>query len=167
MSKAGLAFLLVGPLFGAATGQAPQDVSREVPYKGQKLDGQLYLCKSDRVVSAGFRRDVASGSQVEVADITKQRSVTTWRITLRGNQADVAAFTGATQTLEAPTAFSVHLAPASVLLTRQGEPLLGAGVFSETITIDLASSSFVYSGQDVNLLMNKANIFVGSCTPYL
>jgi hypothetical protein len=167
MSKVGFAVLLAGSLLQAQVAQPPQGYSCETSYKGRKLDGQVYLCKSDQVVSAGIRSNGASGPWIEVVDVSKQKNVTTWRIMLRGNRADVVAFTGATQILEAPTEFSVQRAPASVLLTHQGEPLLGAGVFSESITIDLATSSFVYSGQSANLLMNKTNVFVGSCAPYL
>ncbi len=98
----------------------------------------------------------------EVAEIAKQRNATTWRITLKGSLAEVVAFTGATQTLEGAEQFVVIRGPAGLLLTRND-----ARLSIQTITIDPSNSSFVYSGQDVNLLMNKTNIFVGSCRPYL
>ena len=78
------------------------------------------------------------------------------------SSAEVVAFTGATQTLEASEQFVVSRGPAGLLLTRND-----ARLSTQTITIDPSNSSFVYSGQDVNLLMNKTNIFVGSCRPYL
>lgn len=162
-----IALLVAGPLVGTLVAQAPPEYSREVRYEGRKLDGQVFLCRSDRAVGVGYRVDAVSGNLVEVTDVARQRNVTTWRIALRGSQADVVTFTGATQTLEAPTVFSVRRTQASMLLSRQGEPALVAGASSETITIDMANSTFVYSGQDVNLLMNKTNVFVGSCVPSL
>lgn len=71
MFKITLAVLLLSPLLESQVGQAPQDYSREVPYTGRELSGQVYLCRSDRVVRGGYRLDAASGSVVEVADAAK------------------------------------------------------------------------------------------------
>lgn len=102
-------------LFGT---QNSQDVLREVAYRGSKLEGEVYLCTSDRVTSAGFRRNPDDGTVAEVAEISKQRNITTWRITLKKTQAEVIALTGATQTLEAPEQFLVSRGPGGLLLTR-------------------------------------------------
>jgi hypothetical protein len=91
----------------------------------------------------------------------RQKNVTTWRVSLRRSDAEVVAFSGATQTLEAPELFAVQQTTAGVALFRQD------GLNSQTITIDLANSSFVYSGHSVNPLMNRVNVFSGSCQPYL
>jgi hypothetical protein len=151
--------LLVVPIAVWAA-QASQNFSREVAYSGPKLQGEVYLCKSDHVASAGFRRDPETGAMKQVAEISKQKTITTWRIMLKGNQAEVAAFTGSTQVLEAAQQFSVTRGENSVLFTYSDRrPSIQA------ITIDLSNSSFVYSGQDSNHFMNKTNIFVGSCRP--
>jgi len=156
----GALLLSVGAIVVFAS-QAGQDFSREVVYRGTKLEGEVYLCTSDRATSSGFRRDAGSGTVTEIAEVSRQRKTTTWRVTLKGSQAEVVVFTGATQTLEAAEQFTVSRGAAGLLLTRHD------GLSTQTITIDPSNSSFVYSGQDVNLLMNKTNIFVGSCRPYL
>ncbi len=157
-----LTVMLFGSAFFASGAQESEDFSHEFAYRGAKLEGEVFLCTSDRVASAGFRRDAIKGVVTEVADIAKQRNTTTWRITLKGSQAEVVAFTGATQTLEVAEQFSVHRGPLGLLLTWQDRK-----PSSQTITIDLSNSSFVYSGQDLNIWMNKTNIFVGSCRPYM
>ena len=167
MSKTVLLVFLAASSLVTQPAQAPQSYARETPFKGQELDGQVFLCTSDQVASAGYRLDVSSGNWVEYAYVSREKNLSTWRITLRGDRAEVVVFTGATQTLEAPSEFSIGRAPAGVLLTRQGESPAGGGVFAETITIDPATSSFVYSGQDANRSMNKTNTFVGACVPYV
>lgn len=111
--------LLFGPLIVVSVAQERQDFSQETVYRGPKLDGNVFLCKSDRVAEAGFFQSSDKGGVTEIASISKQRSTTTWRISLTGSQAEVVAFTGATQTLEAAESFSVHRGSTGVLLTRQ------------------------------------------------
>jgi len=163
MSKTslGLILLLVGGI-AILSAQASQDFSREIAYRGSKLEGEVYLCTSDHVTSAGFRRDADSSAVTEVAEISRQRNTTTWRITLKANQAEVVAFTGATQALEAAQQFAVSRGAVGLFLVRQE-----SRTSIQTITIDQSNSSLVYSGQDLNLLMNKTNVFVGSCRPYI
>jgi len=67
---------------------------------------------------------------------------------------------GATQTLEAPVQLSVARTPDVVSLFRR------EGTGSETMTIGLEDSSFVYSGHSASALLNKVNVFVGRCIPY-
>ena len=47
--------------------------SREVAYRGSKLDGEVFLCTTDRVVAGGFRRDPDSETVTEFTDVSKQR----------------------------------------------------------------------------------------------
>ena len=143
---------------GAQTGE---EYFRKVPYRGSRLEGDVYLCRSDRVVSGGFVKNQTDGSVKEITDVSNQQNVTTWRITVVGGRAEVVAFTGATRTLEAPEEFSVRRGANAVLLTWQD-----SRPSSQTIAIDTSDSSFVYSGHDVNPFMNKTNIFVGSCRRY-
>ena len=143
------------------------EYSRAVPYTGSKLEGNVYLCRSGRVVSAGFRRSAEDGSVNEVTDVATQQNVTTWRITVMGGRAEVVAFVGATQTLEAAEQFTVQRGASGLLLTRpDSRPSLEAGLAAQTMTIDVTNSSFVYSGQIISPFMNKTNIFVGYCSPH-
>jgi hypothetical protein len=134
-----------------------------VAYSGQRLqEGSTYQCTSDQVISAGIRRDMVNGKVMDASDNSKQQNVTTWRITLNGSKAAVIAFSGATQSLEAPEEFSVyHNSPIGILLT--GVWKRGAALTVQTITIDFSNSSFLYSGQDLSPFMNKTNCFVGTC----
>lgn len=143
-----------------------QDFSRTLPYKGRKLEGEVFLCTSDHVVGGSFRRDAVTQEVTEDAAVSTERAKSTWRITLKGSKADVVAFTGATQTLETAEEFVVYRREKSVLLTRQDRSLTGTpGV--QTITIDLSSSSFVYSGHGVFDSKNGVNVFLGSCRTYM
>jgi hypothetical protein len=161
MIKTIIILIFMSASASVSLGQTAQDFTRELTYRGTKLDGEVFQCTSDRVTSAGFRRDAVTGAVTEMADVVTQRNITTWRVMLKGNQAEVVGFTGATQTLEAVEKFSVRRGPGGVMLTKQD------GLSTQTITIDLSNSSFVYSGQDVSIVMNRTNIFVGSCRPYL
>ena len=155
--------LLFGGSLVTCGAQTRLDYSHQAPYRGSKLEGEVYLCTSDRVAEAGFYRDLGNSTVTESFEVHTQRNVTTWRITIRGNRADVVAFSGSTQTLEESEEFSVvYRGTTAVLLTRQN--VVPSAV--QTITIDPSNSSFVYSSQNVFSLRNRANIFVGSCRPY-
>ena len=131
--------------------------SQEKEYRGAQLKGDVFLCTSDLVTTAGFRKDPNEGTVIQVTGVFKQD--TTWRITLRDSEAEVVAFQGATQTLEAGERFAVRRGPFGVLLRMQN------GTSSQTIAIDQSNSSFVYSAQNLHILMNKTSTFVGSCRP--
>ena len=135
--------------------------SREFSYHGSKLEGDVFLCKSDKVVAAGYLNDMIREEVTEIVDVSKQKNDTTWRITLKGQTAEVVAFTGATQTLEAAETFSYHNDESGQYLT-----LSQVDRGAQVITIDRANSTFVYSGQSISVMMNKTNIFIGSCRSY-
>jgi hypothetical protein len=120
----------------------------------------VFLCRSDDVTAGGFRKELQSGKVVQITEVARQQRVTTWRISIRQDDATVTAFTGATQTLEAQESFAVRRTEKAMALFRRD------GLNFQTITIDLENSSFVYSGHSVGALMNKVNIFVGRCQPY-
>ena len=156
--------LLFGGSLVTSGAQTRLDYSHQEPYRGSKLEGEVYLCTSDRVAEAGYYLDPANRTVTESYEVHTQRNVTTWRITIRGNRADVVAFSGSTQTLEETEEFSVvYRGTAAVLLTRQN--VVPSAV--QTITIDPSNSSFVYSAQNVFFLRNRTNTFVGSCRPYI
>ena len=71
MSKTVLTVLIAASSLQALAAQTPPPYSREIPFKGRKLDGQVFLCKSDQVAGAGFRLDVSSGAWVEAVDVSK------------------------------------------------------------------------------------------------
>ncbi len=144
----------------AALLASPVSPPQEVEYRGAQLEGEVFLCTSDLVTTAGFLRDPSEGKVTQVTGVFEQENVTTWRITLRDSEAEVVAFQGATQTLEAAERFAVRRGPLGVLLT------MLKGTSSQTIAIDLSNSSFVYSAQNLHMLMNKTSTFVGSCRPY-
>jgi hypothetical protein len=58
---------LVGILLISKTGSA-QDVEQATPYSGPPLKGSVFLCKSDHVTGAGFRRDIEKGSMLRVIE---------------------------------------------------------------------------------------------------
>lgn len=160
MRQTALTALFALPVMLAAEVGSAQDITRATPYSGRRLEGAVFLCRSDNVTAGGFRKELDSGKVVQIAELARQQSVTTWRITIRRDDATVVAFTGATQTLEPTEAFSLQRTDSAIALFRQ------EGLNSQAITIDLGNSSFVYSGQSVNPLMNKVNVFAGSCQPY-
>jgi hypothetical protein len=73
MSKTVLAVLLAASSLEGLAAQSQPPYSREIPFKGRKLDGQVFLCKSDQVAGAGYRLDVSSGGWVEAVDVSKQK----------------------------------------------------------------------------------------------
>lgn len=159
--RASVAVVLFLSVIPPANAQSPVDVARSTPYSGRPLDGSIFLCSSDSVAAGGFRKEVETGRVLQIAELSREKNSTTWRITLRRDQAEVAAFTGATQTLDAPEVFGVSRTADALSMFRR------EGLNSQTITIDLGNSSFVYSGHSVNALMNKTNVFVGACRPYV
>jgi hypothetical protein len=132
-------------------------------YRGIALRGTTFLCKSDDVAAAGFWRDIDSKRVTRDASVTKQSNTTTWRIKLLGQTAEVIAYTGATQTVEAPERFTVEQATGGLMLVSADR---GAGESPQVITIDPTNGSFVYSSQHVSPLYNRANVFHGICIPY-
>lgn len=161
MRRVVVAVVLAFMVIGIVEAQSGADVARTTPYSGASLEGDVFLCNSDNVTAGGFRKELENGRVVQIAEVTRQKNFTTWRITIRSDQAEVAAFSGATQTLEAPETFALRRTAGAIAMFRQ------EGVNSQTITIDLGNSSFVYSAQSVNALMNKTNVFSGSCRPYV
>lgn len=145
-----------------AAGDSTTEFEREVAYTGQPLEGTVFLCSSDHVTSAAFRRDLGTGTVTEHTYVSTERSVTTWRVAFNGNQAEVIVFQGATQTVEAPERFAVQRNQFGYFLTWQG---FESG--AQTISIDLSNSSFVYSSQNLHALKNGVNTFVGSCRPHV
>ena len=128
---------------------------QEKEYRGARLEGDVFLCTSDLATTAGFRQD--QGKVIQVTGVFQQKKMTLWHITLRGSEAEVVATQGASQTLEAGEIFAVRRGPLGVLLTMLN------GTSSQTIAVDVSNSSFVYSAQNLHILMNKTSTFVGSC----
>ena len=118
---------------------AGKGYEQKTQYSGTELDLGLPLqCTSEHAAAAGVWRTGWGEGEFEIGSyLNKQRSVTTWRITLKGSTADVARFSGATQTLEKPKAFNVETTLTGVLLTAKR----AAGESSEIITIDPGNSS--------------------------
>jgi hypothetical protein len=147
----------------ATTSQADEPCKRQSKYTGTELKATTILCKSDQVAFVGFAR---SGSMMatEYGGIGKESTASTWRITIKGDMAEVIRFSGATQTLEEPEVFSVERTfGGGILLTFQSR---GHRVSPQIITVDRANSSFIYSSQHVNPSYNRASLFYGSCQPY-
>lgn len=161
MRRIVLGVLLAFTVAVVTQAQSSQDVTRATPYSGRPLSGAVFLCKSGDATTGGFRTAPDGERVLQIAEITRQPNVTTWRVTIRRDDAEVIAFGGATQTLDAPEVFSLRRSPDAIALFRQ------EGLNSQTMTIDLANSSFVYSGHSINILMNRANVFAGSCQPYV
>jgi hypothetical protein len=136
----------------------------DVQYTGAPLLGNAFQCKSDEVAAAGFWRDLISKQVKQSASVAKQRSITIWRVALKGPIAEVTAFTGATQTVEEPQIFTVEHTTGGLLLIYRDR---ASGESPQIITIDPGNGSFVYGSQHVNPILNRANVFFGSCTPSL
>lgn len=120
--------------------------STENQYSGTKLAGRTFQCKSDEVAAAGFWRDLASGRVKQSASVAKQSSITIWRIALKGQVAEVTAFTGATETVEEPQIFTIEETTGGLLLIYRDR---APGESPQIITIDPGNGSFVYSSQHV------------------
>ena len=157
---AAVATMACSPLGSAGIG-GPNDVLRADSYSGTPLSGNTFLCRSDKVVAGGYRGNLLDGTTSEIAEVAKQKQMTTWRVSLEETEALVTAYTGATQTVEAAVLFASTRTPEIVSLFRR------EGTGSETITISLKDSSFVYSGHSAGPLLNKVNVFVGRCIPHL
>ena len=157
--------LVAAAVVGAISLQAGvQEVDRRDPYNGSELKGEIFLCRSDQLAAGGFWRE-AIGSQPRQGTMSgRESTVTTWRITLNGRSADVLRYSGATQTLEAPERYTVEERGTGLILIFTSR-LVGDSL--QTITIDRANSSFVYSTQHVNPLWNRVNVFFGTCQPYV
>ncbi len=164
------AILLVAFLFvSCGSAEAGQNVERLVPYLGmEKLTGDVFHCTSDHLAAGGYWYDATKDAVDQGASIRQESAVTTWRITLRENSAEVIRFSGLSQTIEEPEIYSLEVTPTGgLLLVWQDRP---AGYSPQVITIDPTNSSFVYSTQYVDVALfrwNRANIFYGTCRPYL
>ena len=134
----------------------------ETHYAGAPLQGRTFQCKSDEVAAAGFWRDLASGRVKQSASVAKQSGTSFWRITLKGPIAEVGGFTEATQVVEETLVFTVEEATGGLLLIYRDRAV---GESPQIITIDTGNGSFVYSSQHVNPVLNRANVFHGSCVP--
>jgi hypothetical protein len=135
---------------------------RKESYTGTELSLQSSLqCKSDQLASGGFWRTGADAIE-QGGRLGRESRITTWRITIQEKIAEVARFSGATQTLDEPQLFNVERTSGGLLLTSTRQP----GESLQIITIDPSSSSFVYSSQHVSPLSNRANIFYGTCQAY-
>jgi hypothetical protein len=132
-------------------------------HKGVELKTDTFLCKSNYLAAAGFWRNFNDSTIEEGIVISDESKTTTWRITLKGITAEVIRYSGATETLEQPEIFSVEPTIGGFLLISKQRSL---GESTQIITIDVSSSSFVYSSQHVNPLWNRANVFYGTCVPY-
>lgn len=142
--------------------EGPTRLSHDAPYRGRELVGTTFSCKSDRVATAGFSTSVGDEGQQysEFAGAYQEEDVTTWRVVLKGDaKADVTSFSGATQQVEPTAEFLVRRGSSHLLL------LLVSDTSTQTITIDQASSTFMYSSQSLNPLWNRAAVFIGSCLP--
>jgi hypothetical protein len=97
----------------------------------------------------------------------KEPKPTHWRVAISKEKgtAEVIRFNENFGELEAPARFSfeVTMGGGFLLVNTTRDP----GVSPEVISIDPVNSSFVYSSQHVNVMWNRANIWYGSCRPYL
>ena len=149
---------------GGLAGQAPQsgDVVRQAPYSGRPLEGSVFVCSSDSVVTAGFRMDPVAGQAVQTAEVVKQERGTTWQIRLTGDAADIVSIAGTTREMDRLEGrFKVQRSEGMIMLS------LTEGMNVLAITIDLRNSSFVCSGHNLTSLMNRVKVFSGSCRPYV
>ena len=167
MASKGIVAIIIVTFLGSCQRQAevepPKDelgnLERKVPFIAIAIaPGMALQCKSDQVASGGFWR-TPSGSTEEGGKLGKESNTTTWRISIKGKTADVVRFAGATQSLDEPEVFDLEDTGGGLLLTSRR----GSGESPQIITIDLASSSFVYSSQYVSPFSNRANVFYGSC----
>lgn len=144
---------------------APEgNIEPTTKYRGPSVKvSDPLLCKSNEWTAGGFWRHVKSMEVEKGARIAKEPSITTWRITIKGEIAEVIRFSGATQTLEEPEIFSVETTFGGLLLMSKNRPY---GVSPQIITVDTSNSSFVYSSQHVNPFWNRASVFYGACSPY-
>ncbi len=142
-------------------------LEKKAPYHGPSLrPAKTYLCKSDQAVQGGFwLSEFGPDLLVEQAGRISKEPNTTWRITIRGDSAEVIRFSGATQALEEPEIYTVGITAGGGLLLVYERP--ARGYSPQIITIDPKNSSFVYSTHHVNPLHNRASVWYGSCIPYL
>lgn len=147
--------------FAASSGG---NIERITKYRGPSIEvSEPLLCKSNEWAAGGFWRNPRSVDIEKGARVATEPDTTTWRITIKGETAEVIRFSGAMQTLEKPEVFSVELTTGGLLLISKSRP---HGVSPQIITIDLSNASFVYSTQHVNPLWNRASVFYGVCNPY-
>jgi hypothetical protein len=140
------------------------DYKELIPYSGTDLSSLTWTCKSSRVTAAGYWRDIHKNSIDAGSVISTESEVSTWRISVKDNVgAEVTRYSGASQTVGKAQMFSAAFTTGGIQLISQHSP----SESPEVITIDLDSSSFVYSTQHVNPLWNRVNIFIGTCSPSL
>lgn len=136
------------------------------PFQGRPLipDQKSYLCKANDVIQGGYWRLDAASEEFERGARVRKERMTTWRITLQGNTAQVIRFTGASQALEEPESYTVDLMSNGGLLLIYHR---ASGHASQVISINPENSSFVYSTHSVFHLLNRASVWYGVCIPYL
>jgi hypothetical protein len=149
-------------LAGLVAGPQAENVTRESPYSGQALEGSVFICSSDAVVAGRFRSDATTGKVVQVAEVTREKRPSAWQIRLSDAAADVVSISGARGERDTLGGrFKLQRSEGAILLSMM------EGVNVLTITINLRDSSFVYSGHSLTALMNRVNVFSGSCRPYV
>lgn len=139
---------------------AQEEYKHESQYQGTRLAGGVLLCTADREVVAGFYNTVGSGGTRRLISVSQPIKTAAWRIKLGQKVATVRAFSGMQQ-FDTPYDFNVERTSAGLLLTSRRL----SGHSPEIITIDPATSSFVYSNHHVNPMLNRAAIWYGSCRP--
>ena len=145
----------------AVTQQWQQDLTREVPYQGIGIEvaGDVFQCRSDKVVAGAFLRDLMKESVTEYAALTKETHISTWRVSVRGTHADVIGVGGATQTVDAVKTFEVTRSASGLFAVRLSDKGF------EAVSIDSTNGSFVYVGHTLNPVKHGTNVFLGTCVP--
>ena len=158
--------LLAGNAIVAPPAQSADKYERKVPYAGPKLASLSVMCKASQLAAAGFWRNLGDATVHEGARIEQEPKPTYWRITIieSSGTAQVIRFNANAESLESPVIFTAEPTPGGgLLLLRKNRE---SGTSPETISIDPANSSFVYSSQHANVMYNRASIWYGTCVAY-
>ena len=143
----------------SVTQQWQQDLTREVPYQGIEVAGDVFQCRSDKVVAGAFRRDLMKESVTEYAALTKETYISTWRVSVRGTHADVIGGGGAGLTVDDVKTFEVTRSASGLFAVRLSDKGF------EAVSIDSANGSFVYVGHNLIPVKHGTNVFLGTCVP--
>lgn len=132
----------------------------EAAYQGEPLGDAIsgimvsIVYGSNLVDRTGYDTQ-SHGKTVVSSSFGKENRQSVWIISIRGNDATVMDGQGNIGRY------------AIIKRDSSGVILMGVakGVSVQVITIDPRNSSFVYTTQNVNVMWNRANTFVGGCRP--
>lgn len=164
--------LLAGLGYGIAIAAQSYKEEKSLYYGAELFNTKVFVCQSNDVVSAGYYNYKKDEKGIEkekpvpelITSSSKEKNFTTWKITIKGDQAEVITASGTFGGIEDPEAWKVIGSDnEGIMLLKTGTLLNANAKLVETITVDPKNSSFVLSAHNMIDTWHRVNTWHGSC----